>query len=79
MFKHKAKKLSEMTDQEALETYQEAFELIATHSEAFKMFPNNLKKDKAFFLSAMKWAVGGGVDSGFEHADNSLKKIEVLF
>ena len=65
--KNKTKNRSEMT-------YQEAFELIATHSEAFKMLPAKLKKDKVFFLNAMEWAVSGGVDSGFEYADNSLKK-----
>ena len=65
--KNKPKNRSEMT-------YQQAFELIATHSEAFKMLPAKLKKDKVFFLNAMEWAVSGGVDSGFEYADNSLKK-----
>ena len=65
--KNKPKNRSEMT-------YQEAFELIATHSEAFKMLPAKLKKDKVFFLNAMEWAVSGGIDSGFEYADNSLKK-----
>jgi len=55
-------------------TYQDAFELIATHSEGFRMLPAKLKKDKVFYLGAMKWAVSGGIDSGFEHADDSLKK-----
>ena len=65
--KNKTKNRSEMT-------YHEAFELIATHSEGFRMLPAKLKKDKVFYLGAMKWAVSGGIDSGFEHADDSLKK-----
>ncbi len=30
-------------------TYQEAFELIATHSEAFKMLPDKLKAKRVIY------------------------------